>query len=207
MRSTLQTATVLLLLIFTQTAIAQKRQGKTFSLAVTNSQSAHPFSKFGSLFTKEVHPGFEAGYVFQWRSRQKHDWYQSFKAGYFYHRFVQHAIPIYTQLGYRYKLKDHWRFTSALGAGYLHSIPDVDVFELNEAGEYEKAKGLGRPQALFNITLGVEYRLALSQKRPLTLFLNYQQQLQAPFINAYVPLLPYNNIALGVSLPFKTTCL
>jgi hypothetical protein len=34
-------------------------------------------------------------------------------------------------------------------------------------------------------------------------FLQYTQQLQAPFINSYVPLLPYNTIALGFAVPFK----
>ena len=108
---------IFLLLIFGWSAnIFAQKKGKAISFALTNNHSAYPFSKLGSLFTKEYHPGFEAGYSFNWKTKPKHDWYQSFKAGYFYHRFVQHAIPLYTQLGYRYKLKTHWQFTSAFSS-------------------------------------------------------------------------------------------
>jgi hypothetical protein len=183
---------------------AQTRKGKALSLALTNSQSAFPFNKFGALFTKELHPGFEVGYEFNWRTAKKHDWFQSFRAGYFYHQFIQHGIPLYTQLGYRFKWKEHWRAHSALGLGYLHSIPDAGVLKLNDEGEYEKAKGIGRPQALINLSFGMQYNLKMNGSRPLAIFLQYQQQLQTPFIKSYVPLLPYNNVGLGVKMPLKS---
>jgi len=34
-------------------------------------------------------------------------------------------------------------------------------------------------------------------------FLQYTQRVQAPFINSYVPILPYNTMALGFVMPFK----
>ncbi|HUQ96047.1 MAG TPA: hypothetical protein VM010_00170, partial [Chitinophagaceae bacterium] len=80
-----------------------QRSGKFLSFAATNHHAAYPFSSFARLFTTEFHPGFEVGYGFNWKAAPKHDWYQSVKVGYFYHRFVQQAIPLYTQLGYRYK--------------------------------------------------------------------------------------------------------
>jgi hypothetical protein len=182
--------------------LAQHRS-RVVSLAVTNQHSAFPFSTFKNLFTKEFHPGVEVGYGFNWKTRARHDWYQDFKAGYFYHRFVQHAIPVYTQLGYRYKLGKTVRLTAALGAGYLHSVPATAVLELRNDGTYENAKGIGRGQALFNFTAGVQYVVTGNNPRPATVFLNYQQQLQAPFIKSYVPLLPYNSVALGFSVPLK----
>jgi hypothetical protein len=198
----------LLLSLFLSTAlIAQHKTGQAFSLAITNHQSAYPFNKLGALIAKEKHLGFEVGYAFNWKTGKKHDWSQTFKAGYFYHRFVQHAIPLYTQLGYHYKLKEHWRLGAALGVGYLHSISDMSVLSMNEAGEYEKDNGIGRPQVLINLTFHAQYNFKWNAQKQIAVFLQYQQQLQTPFINSYVPLLPYNALGFGVKMPIKNASL
>lgn len=172
------------------------------SLAITNHHSAYPFSSFANLFTKEFHPGVEFAYGFNWKTAPKHDWYQTFKAGYFYHRFVQHAIPLYTQLGYRYKLNP-FQLSAALGAGYLHFIPATAVLQLSDDGTYEKSKGIGRGQALFNFSVGAQYNITKNSQKPVAVFIDYRQQLQTPFIKSYVPLLPYNSIAFGISVPLN----
>src|SRR5687768_7201100 len=192
------------LLVFLFTGIsapAQKRE-KFISLSITNQQTTFPFSKFASLFTKEFHPGLEAGYGILWRSRKKHDLLQSFHAGYFYHRFVQHAVPLYTQLGYRYKWPDRFSIQAAAGGGYLHSITDAAVLKADENGNYRNAKGMGRGQAILLISLEPEYQMQL-QQLPARIFLRYSQMLQTPFIRSYVPLLPYNQVAIGVSCTLK----
>jgi hypothetical protein len=190
----------LLFIVIAVTVFSQQRQ-RFVHVAVTNQHSAFPFSTFKNLFTKEFNPGVEVGYGFNWKTKPRHDWYQAFKAGYFYHRFVQHAVPLYTQIGYRYKLQQ-LRFTAALGAGYLHSVPASAVLELQEDGTYKNAKGIGRGQALILLSTGAEYVLSKSNRAP-TVFLHYRQQLQTPFINSYVPLLPYNGLALGLSFSIK----
>jgi hypothetical protein len=166
-----------------------------------NTASAYPFSKFTSLATKVQHPGIEVGYGFNWKTRNKHDWYQEIKAGYFYHRFVQHGIPFYTDFGYRYKFSKRWTSNIALGAGYLHSIPATTQFKLDENGAYEKKKSIGRIQAMAVANLGAGY--TLQGKLPLKIFTAYQQQIQMPFVKSYVPILPYNSLMVGVSMPFK----
>jgi hypothetical protein len=110
---------------------------------------------------------------------------------------------VYTQFGYRYKWKEHWRFATALGAGYLHSIPATAVLKLTDDGTYKNAKGIGRGQALVNFSIGVYYVLNKNKMTPVTAFINYGQQLQTPFIKSYVPLLPYNSLQVGVSIPLK----
>lgn len=183
-------------------AWAQHRE-RFVSIAVTNHHSAYPFSAFASLFTKDVHPGFELGYGFNWTTKPKHDWYQAFKAGYFYHRFVQHAIPLYTQVGYRYKPVPRFQLSAALGAGYLHSIPATAVYQLRSDGSYKNAKGIGRGQAVFNLSTGMQYGLSKNSQKPTVIFLDYQQMLQTPFIKSYVPLLPYNGLAVGLLYSLK----
>ena len=177
------------------------QSNKHLSIAFVNTASAHPFKKLGDLVTTMHHPGFEVGYTFNWKTRNKHDWYQEIKAGYFYHRFVQHAIPIYTDIGYRYKFGAGWSAQTAVGAGYLHSISATDQFELQDGGDYKKKKSIGRIQgmAVFNLGLGYTF----SGRVPIKLFTTYQQQIQLPFIKSYVPILPYNSLLLGVSFPCK----
>jgi hypothetical protein len=73
---------------------------------------------------------------------------------------------------------------------------------MQEHGTYKNAKGIGRGQALILLSTGAEYVLSKSNMTP-SVFLHYRQQLQTPFINSYVPLLPYNGLALGLSFPIK----
>ena len=183
------------------TAFSQKKN-KEVSIAVTNNHTAYPFASFSKLFTGPYHPGFELGYGFDWRTRKKHDWTQAFHIGYFYHRFVQHGIPIYTQFGYRYRLWERINFNADIGAGYMHSIPATAVLKANDNGDYSKSKGIGRGQAIANFCIGARYKLDKTTNPP-AVFIQYTQQLQTPFINSYVPLLPYNTIAVGFVMPFK----
>jgi hypothetical protein len=184
----------------------QAQRQQEWSIAFTNNHTAFPFSSFSRLFSGPVHPGFEVGYRFNWKTKPRHDWFQSIQAGYFNHRFLQHAIPLYTQAGYRYKIKEHLRFSGALGVGYLQSVPATAVLQLNEDGNYSNAKGIGRGQALINFSIGTQYRVRL-QKRPVSIFIDYRQMIQTPFVKSYVPLLPYNSIAIGttISLQKKST--
>lgn len=188
---------ILFCLLHLSSAAQSNRQ---LSIAVTNNVTATPFSKFGELFSTPFHPGVELGYGFNWKTKEHHDWFQTIKAGYFYHRFVQHAIPVYTTYGYRYKFSPTWSAETSVGAGYLHSIPATAKYKLNSNGDYENNKGLGRMQAMVPLNLGTSYTMNPKAKRPASFFALYQQQLQMPFIKSYVPLLPYNSFLLGVRI-------
>ena len=182
---------------------ASAQQNKEFGIAATNSNSAYPFSKFGGLFQSPFHPGIELGYGFNWTTKAKHDWFQQIKPGYFYHRFVQHGITLYTNLGYRYKFSPHLFTEAALGAGYLHSIPATAQCKLSSNGEYQNGKGIGRMQAMvvFNISAGYTFNPAT--KKPISVFATYQQYIQTPFVKSYVHLLPYNCLTIGARMRLK----
>ena len=191
---------VLLSLLFITTfASAQKK--KEISIAFVNAASAYPFSQFGSLVTNVQQPGIELGYGFNWKTKNKHDWYQEIKFGWLYHRFVQNAFSLYTDVGYRYKFSPHWIAQAAIGAGYLHSVPATAKLKLDDNGEYKNDKGIGRAQAMAVLNFGAGYIIHPSGKKPLKIFITYQQFLQTPFVNAYVPILPYNSLLIGCSMP------
>lgn len=191
-----------LFLLFTISVFAQKK--KELSFAFVNAASAYPFSQFGKLFSGVEHPGVEIGYGFNWQTKNKHDWFQEVKLSYFYHRFVQHAVLLYTDFGYRYKFSQALNAQAAVGAGYMQSIPATAKLKLGDNGEYKNDKGIGRSQvlAIINISVGYIFRSVII-KSP-KIFITYQQFLQTSFVKAYVSILPYNSVLVGCSLPFQS---
>ena len=192
---------VMLLVILANNSSAQK--SKQISIAFLNTGSAYPFSEFSKLFSDMQHPGVEIGYSFNWKTKNKHDWFQEIKLSYFYHRFVQHGIPLYTYIGYRYKFSNALNAQVALGAGYMQSIPATAKLKLSDNGEYKNDKGIGRSQAVAVLNLGIGYTIHPASKKSPSIFIIYQQFLQMPFVKAYVPILPYNSLLIGCNFPFQ----
>jgi hypothetical protein len=143
-----------------------------------------------------VHPGISGGTEFSYRHWAHASIFQTAVLGYQYHRYIQHTIQLYSEFGYRYRL--HWplNLEARLGAGYLHAIPDSEIFK-RENGVYVRKKGLGRPQAMAGMTLGAGVRLP----KDWTILLAYQFYLQMPFVKSYVPVLPNTALHLGVQFP------
>ena len=192
---------MLLALLITNEAHSQKYE----SIGIYNTQTAMPFGKFTGLFKGPLHPGLEYGRGFILSSKEKHDWFLEVKAGYFFHRFVQHGIPVYANAGYRYKISSRIFAETSIGAGGMQSIPATGKYKLNDNGDYENNKGIGRVQAIATYGIGGSYLLTTSTKKPMRGFLMYQQKLQFPFIRSYVPLLPYNSFMIGITRPISKT--
>lgn len=190
---------IALMLFSASISFAQKRLHPLLSIAANNNQTAFPFGKFVGLFAGPYHPGIEFGYSFNWSIKAKHDYFQRINAGYFYHRFAQHGIPVYTQIGFRYKFDNYIHLETALGGGYFHAIPATAQFKLNDNGEYTNGKRIGRPQAMLQFDLRASGNVTPASSKPLRLFLSYKQRLQTPFVKSYVPLLPYNIFEIGMT--------
>ncbi len=193
---------ILLILIISGFAIqAASQKEKYLGVALLNTQSYLPFGKFSGMFTDAFHPGVEATFGMNVNVRKKHDWFWDLRLAYFYHRFVQHGIPLYTNFGYRYKFNRRISVDAALGAGYMHSIPATAKLKFNGNDNYENNKGIGRMQANVCFGVGAGYWLNQESKKPLKLFITYQQRLQLPFVRSYVPILPYNSFMIGIYKP------
>ena len=193
-------------LLLTMTAIGSlvllnAQQKNYVAVTVYNTQNAMPFGKLAGLFTGQLHPGIEAIYGENISSGKKHVWFLELRLSYFFHRYVQHAIPLYLNFGYRYKISEKFVAETSIGAGYMHSIPATAKLKLNENGEYENNKGIGRMQATASYSIGLGYTVQPKAAKTLTVFISYQQRVQTPFVKSYVPLLPYNSIMIGVSKP------
>jgi hypothetical protein len=185
-------------------ATAQNRNDRYLSFAVLTTQNAKPFGKLAGLFDDVMHPGIQAAYGRNIAMAQHHDWFVELRLGYFYHRYVQHAIPLDLNFGYRFKITDRFSAETSLGAGYMHSIPATAELKLDSNGEYVKSKGAGRMQAMASFSMGFGYTLNPHSVRPIKIFTAYQQMLQMPFVRSYVPILPYNTFLIGVCYNLKS---
>lgn len=182
---------------------AQEKQ-TPLSLSIFNNGTSLPGSGYAGVFSRNIHPGLTLGTAHLYRVRQKSRLFQTLKLGYFYHRHNQHAIQLYSELGYRYNIGKGFYAAALAGGGYLHSFADVEQYML-ENGKYVRKANTGRPQLMVSASLAAGYDLAPKTGIPLSLFLQYQFWLQAPFVKKYVPLLPNTALHLGASYILKRT--
>jgi hypothetical protein len=191
--------TLLLLLTIFNSYSQQRKLPLTISI-FTNASSLPP-GVVTQLFSEPLHPGIHAGTYFKWNSSLKHELFQTAKLGYFYHRYSQHAIQAFTETGYRFNFGKGFSVGPLLGGGYLHSIPDTQIFNLGEDGMYKKQNKWGRPQAMATTALEGSYTIRRDTDNPIRLFVNYQFWFQFPFVRQYVPVLPSTALHFGLSLP------
>lgn len=152
----------------------------------------------GSL--SPIHPGLNVGTEFRYNRSVKNQWRQTAKLGVYYHQYSQTGIQLYSEGVYRRML---WKGLSAearLGGGYLHAVPDLQVFEWRD-GQYRRKKTIGRAQFMASFAAGLGYRIGTAPDTP-RVFVDYQFFLQMPFVKNYVPLLPNTALHLGVAFPF-----
>ena len=193
----MKTRLFIVLCLLSTSAFAQRKFNQ-FTIETGNAVSAMPFVGAPQLFYTNYHPCFTFGSRLTWTEKGKHAWEQSVNIGYMYHRFVQHTIPLFTEIIYRYNFNTRFSMNAHAGAGYLHSIPDAERFELNDQGEYEKIKNPGRAQGMVRVAISAGYGITEN----LRLTLNYGVIGQMPFVKSYVPLLPYNTIQFGIAKKF-----
>ena len=156
------------------------------------------------VFSIPVHPGVSIGTEFRYKSHQQNEWFQTAKLAYHYHHYVQHSIQLYSELGYRRHFKNPLDVGARGGLGYLHSIPDAQVFELDSEGTYQSKNSIGRAQLMTGLSLELGYALSEEGTLPTRVFVAYQFYLQMPFVQKYVPLMPNTALHVGVSFPLWT---
>lgn len=195
-----------LLTLFPALLCAQTDSIQSIPIRVTffNNGTFLPGGGKAAVFSVPVHPGIEVAAEHTWHKGNKSELFQTAALGYYYHRFSQHGIRLYSEFGWRYKGSCRLGFEARLGAGYLHAIPDVQVFKLNDDGVYEKASKFGRPEFILpSVALALNYDLKKDDPRSPKFQLGYQLWMMMPFVKNYVPVLPNSALHLGVIVPFK----
>ncbi len=191
---------VLLSLLMIAAMSYAKRPLRYVGFALNNYIAAKPVAGFPKMFYSQFHPGLTVSTGFNWKEREKYSWSQSFKVSFFSHRYIQHSLTLYSEFGYRRKV-GKVGVTMALGGGYLHMFPGVQQFKKDANGEWKSMSVTSRPQGIISLSLGVDKAIGGKGYRA---FIRYQNMLQTPFIAGYVPLLPYNVLHLGFTMPLKS---
>ena len=186
--------------LFIQLSFGAKKPLLYWGIAANNFVAAKPISGFSKMFYSQFHPGLTVSAGFNWKEKPKHNLMQSLKVGYFSHRFIQRSIMLYTEFGYRYKVGNNLGLSVAMGGGYLHMIPATQQFKMKDDGTWEQMNLKSRPQGLISLSIGVDYKINAAGWRT---FIRYQNMLQTPFVSGYVPLLPYNVLHVGVTVPMS----
>lgn len=198
---------IVFLMVLGAGAVFAQSAGKTSPISLTatvfNIGSTLPGGGDLLVTSTPVHPGISLGAEYIWRHNGHHSWLQTARLGYFYHEYSEHAVQLYTEVGYRFHFGQVQRFAleARLGGGYLHAISDLQQFELNADGIYAKKEGIGRPQGMVGLGFGPQYTFNIAPTFPLRIFLDYQFFVQTPFVKKYVPILPYTALHVGVGVP------
>lgn len=186
-----------LLLAFLLAATCQTTAQKlTFDnqikVSVFNESTALPFirSQWGDL-----HPGIQV--ATSWTHKQKGattTFVELQLAGY-HHKYFQNALTASGTYGLRYTILGGLSAEIAAGLGYMHQWSDNPTFEPVEGGDFEQKRDWGRPEAMINSHIGLNYEV-----NGITVFGRYQWFAEAPF--AYkngVPLFSHTAVHLGVA--------
>lgn len=177
------------------------RSNKQIILSLFNANSLLPGGGDLWITSTVVHPGFDLGLGWSFKQKKNSDWFVNAKAGYFYHRLSQHAIQLFGEIGYRrYFFKNRFHVAGLFGAGYLHAIPDLQVFQINQNGEYDHSTKGSRPQAMIHLNVVPSYTLSWKNKFSFDVFLGYRFMIQTPFAKNYIPLLPYTSFHVGIAV-------
>lgn len=190
----------ILLLIMSLSAFAQSEENPS-KLSAHLSIGQYPASLSPSFET--IHFGVNAGVTYHWNDNQKHRFIQSGNLAYFYHKDLQTAVQLFTEVGYQIKLENGLQITPfSIGGGYVLSVSDLTTLNWNATTQqYEVNKFPVRHNWLISLgaSLGYETKLKIAQ-RPLSFFLDYRLQVQGVFVQSTIPVIAYSPVRIGVSI-------
>jgi hypothetical protein len=194
---------------------AQPWKSKPFSVSLFNNATLLPPASLTAVFNQPVHPGIAFSYEFGWRETIKSPlfrnintytlggnrvytgkWFQNVGLSWFYHRYVNHAVLLTSQAGYRRYIR---KFSAeiSLHAGYMHAFSLTERAVIQPDGSYSVKKGIGKPQFVTGAGVGIGYDAGYHYNIR-RIFINYDFRLQMPFIDSYVPILPNGLLSVGL---------
>ena len=182
---------------------AQKDTSNKFPviISVFNNATLLPGSGTLGIINTPLHPGVRIGTYINLKETNKKNLFLTFNMASYYHKLSQTAFQFYPEFCYMYKFKNGIGINAQVLAGYLLAKPDLQVFKLDNNGNYQ-SKTVLRSQIMTGVGLGVSYKLMKNTLTPLQIFLNYQFYLQMPFVKNYVPMLPNTALHIGTVFYF-----
>ena len=150
-----------------------------------------------------IHPGVNAGVTIKWNNSQRHQFIQSGNLGFFYHRDLQKAVQLFTEVGYKLKMDNGLAITPlAIGGGYVMSVSDINSLNWNSVtSQYEVDKFPVRHNWMISLGPSVSFETpwTLIKNRKTTFFVDYRLQIQGVFVQETVPMIAYAPVRVGFS--------
>lgn len=189
---------LLIITVVAMISLSSYSQESRTGYLLSNNNTSFPVLGYPQLFYSQLHPGIDLYHEWKMNKSEKSQLWYSFNLGGFYHRFIQTTVKLFPKIEYKYFVNDKIDLQIGLGAGYLHTFDNVKVMKLNSEGEYDVQSTLkGRPQFMFTLDMGFGYKL----KNDFQLVMLFRTIMHGPFIKNYVPLVPYNSLAVGLNIP------
>jgi len=181
-----------------------RSQEPRFGVTISNNVTSFPVTGYPKVFYSQFHPGLDICREWKLNKKEKNQFWIIANAGGFYHRFIQTAIRLYCSVEYHYVFNSRFTAFTGLGGGYLHSFESGTTLKLNGDGKYEmQSRIIGRPQILGKFNIGCSYALKKDDANSMKILLQMRTYVQGPFVKNYVPMLPLNSFAVGLSIPLK----
>lgn len=187
-------SSLLIGLLFSSLSYAQK---KPIPIVVSafNEATSMPFSE---PLTSPVHPGVSVATEFNYSKEPKHSrLFQTIGTSYYYHRHLNQAITVFSELGYEYRFKPGIELSTLLGVGYMHSFRTATEYTFKN-GSYSPSKNLGVGRFTPSFSLETGYYLFPKSRTSPKIFARYQAWVEYPFSPGFIELMPHSNFHLGV---------
>jgi len=152
------------------------------------------------------HPRLQIEARYQWNNDAHSQWVQSANLGYFFHKYVQHGVQLYTEFGWQRQWDNGLRILPlAIGGGYVLSFQDMPTHEFNpDTEQYERVGVPLRNNWLISLGSTIGYRTpAQVLGRSLSFYLSYRLHVQGTFIKSTVPVVAYSPLMLGLEIPLS----
>lgn len=144
-----------------------------------------------------THPGLSVGTEFNYsKPFAQNRFFQTVNLSGYYHRNLNQAVTLLTELGYEHRTQAGIAFSALLGAGYMHSFRTNETYAFSN-GEHSvvRNRGLSRLVPSFSVETG--YYLHPHSFKSVKLFLRYQVWAEYPFSPGFIPVMPHTNIHAG----------
>ena len=153
-----------------------------------------------------LHPGANTGVTLRYTDHVRHQINQTANVGYFYHKDLQKAVQVFTEVNYTIKFGNGLAITPfSIGGGYVLSMPDMTTLEWNTSTQqYEETTNVRHNWLISaGASASIETNFILIHNRKTTFFVDYRLQVQGVFVQENVPVIAYTPIRVGMSFPFK----
>jgi len=186
----------LILLVFISQAFLASAQYRKLPVIISfgNEATAIPYT---TIFTSPVHPVFQFGTEFQYKTGPHFSFYQTANLGYIYHNYLYQGFYVNSQVGYDYKFNFGLNLKALFGLGYLHTFSTREEYQFSN-GTYANGTDWGNARLMPMLSLGLGYRFNTENPQSTEAFLLYNSWVEYPYSPDFIPVMTHIGLEFGV---------